>query len=132
MSPGHAVSRWQEDPAAGMRVGRARYLLQRKLGRGETTEVWLARDVVAERDGTLKFFPRHFLANHTSVERFDQEVRRSAQLAHPAIARVYDFLCDPHLAAVVSEFVEGWSLATIKLDRMNQRFRVEDINLWVY
>jgi len=106
--------------------------LKRKLGRGESTEVWLARDVKSEREVALKFFPHHFLANVTTVERLDQEIRRSAQLAHPAIARVYDLLCDPQLAAIVTEFVEGWSLATVKVDQPNQRFRIEDINLWVH
>ena len=124
--------RLPEELAVGGRFGEARYLLKRKLGRGEFTEVWLARDVRAEREVTLKFLRPDFLADAAVLARLDQETRRSAQLAHPAIARIYDFQCDYQSAAVVTEFVEGWSLATVKVDRPQKRFRIADITLWVH
>src|SRR5215470_16713278 len=86
--------RLPEELTVGGRFGEARYLLKRKLGRGEFTEVWLARDVRAEREVTLKFLRPDFLADAAVLARLDQETRRSAQLAHPAIARIYDFQCD--------------------------------------
>ena len=135
MATDHPVSTLyglREAPAVGLRIGGARYLLKRKLGRGECTEVWLARDVKAERDVTLKLLPHYLLARPELLERLDDETRRSAQLAHPAIARVYEFVCDHQFAAIVTEFVDGWSLAAVKVDRPQKRFRMEDITLWVH
>jgi len=116
----------------GEKIGGARYILKRKLGHGEWTEVCLARDVKWERDVTLKFLPAQLLENGHFLEQVDEEVRRSAQLAHPAIARVFDFLYEPQAAAIAMEYVDGWPLSALKLDRPHNRFRIEEINLWTH
>src|SRR5436190_17502988 len=117
---------------SGAKIGGARYILKRKLGQGQWTEVWLARDAKWERDVTLKFLPTQFLEHGNLLEQLDIEVRRSAQLAHPAIARVFHFVCDHEVAAIATEYVDGWSLAVRQLDRPQKCFSVEDINLWVH
>src|SRR3954447_16904938 len=98
----------------GEKFGGARYILKKKIGLGEWTEVWLARDVKWERDVTLKFLPTQLLDNGHFLEHIDDEVRRSAQLAHPAIARVFDFVYEPQAAAIATEYVDGWPLSALK------------------
>jgi len=123
---------WPGVRASGLKIGGARYVLKRKLGQGRYSEVWLVRDVKWERDVTLKFLPQQFLEDGAILDQLDTEVRRSAQLAHPAIARVYHFISEHEVAAIATEYVDGWSLAALKLDRPHQHFPTDDINLWVH
>ena len=76
----------------GVRVGGARYILKRFLGRGATTVVWLARDFKLEQDVALKVLPEALLQDHHAIERLKTETRRNLQLAHPQIVRTYDFI----------------------------------------
>jgi uncharacterized delta-60 repeat protein len=115
----------------GVRVGGARYLLRRILGRGGVTVVWLARDVKLEQEVALKILPESLLQDANIVERLKTETRRSLQLAHPQIVRTYDFIQDHWLAAIAMEYVDGWSLATLRVDRSQQRYRLEEITPWV-
>ena len=115
----------------GARVGGARYILRRKLGRGACTEVWLARDVKMEHEAALKFLPTALVQDPHTIELLEQETRRSAQLAHPSIARVYEFVCDYQMAAFATEYVNGWSLAALKVDRREKRFTIDEISLWI-
>ena len=62
--------------AADNRVGGGRYLLKRLVGRGDYSEVWLARDIKNVRDRALKFLPRcAFLPDKNLLEHFQQEVQ---------------------------------------------------------
>ncbi len=115
----------------GARVGGARYILRRKLGRGACTEVWLAWDVKFEHEAALKFLPTALVQDPHTIELLEQETRRSAQLAHPSIARVYEFVCDYQMAAFATEFADGWSLAALKVDRREKRFTIDEISLWI-
>ena len=123
---------WPEAATAGARLGGGRYLFKRVLGQGDYTQVWQARDVKAERDVALKVLPWGFPWERQLLERLDEEIRRSALLAHPGIARVYELVCDYQVAAIATEYVDGWPLAVVKGDRPGNRFGLEDITLWVH
>src|SRR5437868_1244864 len=92
----------------GSRIGGARFILRRILGRGQCGEVWLGWDVKSEQEVALKFLPSCLVQDADLFQRFEQETRRSALLAHAAIARVYEFICDYQIAAIASEYVGGW------------------------
>ena len=81
----------------GMRVGGARYILRRILGRGRVAVVWLARDFKLEQEVALKILPESLLKDANTVERLKTETRRSLQLAHPQIVRTYDFIQDQEI-----------------------------------
>jgi serine/threonine protein kinase len=117
--------------AQGMRVANARYLLKRLLGRGPCAEVWLARDRTLEHDVALKFLPAEVLKDAVLLEGFKREVHRSLQLTHPAIARTYAFVQSTEHAAVVMEYIDGWSLAALKVDRHQKRYLPEEILPWL-
>src|SRR5215469_12167702 len=117
--------------APGARVGGASYLLKRLVGRGEFSELWLARDVKNQKDVALKFLPRAFLSDENLLEHIRQEVRRNGLLKHPHIVPVYELVTDNNSAAIVMEFVDGWSLATMKVDKLGQCHGPEEIGPWV-
>jgi serine/threonine protein kinase len=120
-----------EELSPGVRVGGARYVLKRMLGRGENSEVWLAQDVKAGKEVALKFLPAALLSDANVVERLKQEAQRNFLLVHPHIASTYEFMRNFSSVAIATEYVEGWSLATFKIDKPQQRYRVEEIEWWI-
>jgi serine/threonine-protein kinase len=73
---------------AARRVGR--YQLKRELGRGGMGAVWLAHDRSLRRDVALKILRPDVAASPGMIERFEREVRATAELSHPNIVRVFD------------------------------------------
>ena len=116
---------------AGLRVGGARYILRRMLGQGGTGVVWLAWDSQLEHEVALKILPEALLQDPNIAERLRSETLRSLQLEHPNIVRTYDFVRDRNLTAVVTEYVDGWSLWSLRVDKPQQRFRVQEISPWL-
>jgi serine/threonine protein kinase len=116
--------------AAGQRVFE-RYYLQRTLGHGGMGVVWLAHDRVLEQPIALKFLAPHLLEDREELERLKNETRRSLKLTHPNIVRIHDFIQTPAGVAVAMEYVDGWSLWSLRVDRPNQIFTVEEITPWI-
>ena len=79
--------------AAGQKLF-GRYTLQRTLGRGGMGVVWLARDDELERDVALKFLPDLIIHDRTVLGDLKRETRRSLELTHKNIVRIYDFVHD--------------------------------------
>lgn len=92
--------------AAGQKVF-GRYTLARLLGRGGMGVVWLAHDGKLEQDVALKFLPEIVANDPAAINDLKRETRRSLQLTHPHIVRIYDFVEDSRLAAVAMEFVDS-------------------------
>ena len=107
-------------------------MLKRPLGRGTNSEVWLAQEVLATRQIALKFFPRDLLADDVLLERLKQETQRHLALLHPHLAATYELVCDPGDLALAVEYVDGWSLASSKVDKLLGCYRVEEIENWIW
>lgn len=116
--------------AVGQRVFE-RYYLKRTLGEGGMGVVWLAHDRVLEQPIALKFIAHHLMENQQEVERLKSETRRSLKLSHPNIVRIYDFIQTQQGAAVAMEYVDGWSLWSLRVDKPRQIFTVEEILPWI-
>lgn len=108
-----------------------RFILKRALGSGGTGVVWLVHDRVLEQPVALKFLADELLHDRHAVERLKHETRRNLKLSHPNIVRVHDFLQDASGAAIMMEYVEGWSLWTLKVDKPNQIFSSAEITPWL-
>ena len=108
-----------------------RYTLVRLLGRGGMGVVWLARDEKLEQDVALKFLPELIAHDAAAVSDLKRETRRSLQLTHPHIVRIYDFVEDSRMAAVSMEFVDGASLTQRRLDAPGQVFEPSQLHRWV-
>jgi|GEM_PF-1758221 len=116
--------------AAGQKVFE-RYTLQKMLGRGGMGVVWLAHDEDLERDVALKFLPETVSSDAQSVRDLKRETRRSLELTHPHIVRIYDFMQSETMAAISMEYVVGDTLASLKVDAKAGHFEVEQIKVWV-
>lgn len=68
----------------------SRYAIERELGRGATSIVYLARDLAQSRMVAIKML-RPELAQSAGAEHFLREIRRTAQLQDPHIVPVLDF-----------------------------------------
>ena len=108
----------------------ARYTLKKILGRGGMGVVWLARDEELERDVALKFLPEVVAMDKQSLNELKRETRRSLELTHPHIVRIYDFVQDGRTAAISMEYVAGETLAGLKADRPGHCFEAADLQKW--
>ena len=70
-------------------VLRDRYVLERELGRGGMSVVFLARDLRHDRPVAIKIF-RADVGDASGAERFQREIRLLARLQHPHILPLYD------------------------------------------
>jgi len=97
--------------APGMINGR--YELHRRLGRGGMAEVYLARDRALDRAVAVKLSFPALATDPGSVERFAREAQAAGGLEHPNIVAVYDWGEANGRYFVVTEYVEGESLAEL-------------------
>jgi len=111
----------------GVRVGGANFTLKRLIGRGGFSEVWLAWDRRREQDVALKFLPHTLLEDASLVEQLRAEVRQCQHLEHPAIAKILELSLDNESLAIAGEYVDGWSLAALKVDRPEKRYSTEEV-----
>ena len=68
----------------------SKYELRDKLGRGAFGVVFTARDPSLDRDVALKVLRPTHLTNQDIVQRFLQEARATARIAHPGIVTIHD------------------------------------------
>jgi WD40 repeat protein/tRNA A-37 threonylcarbamoyl transferase component Bud32 len=100
------------DPAALPRwVGKFQVLEQ--LGRGAFGTVYKARDLELERLVAVKVPRAGSFATPAEEERFLREARAAAQLSHPGIVPVLEIAHDRGVPYIVSEYVEGLTLADV-------------------
>ena len=86
------------------------YRILSKVGEGGMGVVYKAQDQRLKRVVALKVI-REFDSDSTRRQRFWQEARTAAQVAHPNACRLYDITEDQHHLVLVMEFIEGESLA---------------------
>jgi serine/threonine protein kinase len=107
--------------SAGQKVFR-RYSLVRILGRGGMGVVWLARDDELEREVALKFLPELVLHDRGLLDNLKAETRRSLELTHRHIVRIYDFVQDREAACISMEYIDGDTLSLLRARKANLVF----------
>ena len=83
-----------------------RFSIQRELGRGEFSVVYLARDRESNETVALKLLKRRSL-KRSARERFRSEFKLSSTLRHPNLARHYELFSDDGDWFFTMELVEG-------------------------
>jgi eukaryotic-like serine/threonine-protein kinase len=111
---GHPRAReaWTDGPGADMLV-LGRYRLRERLGAGGFGVVWSAHDEQLHRDVAVK---RVALAPGEDPERVTREALASARLAHPAIVALYEACPVQDAFYLISELVDGDTLARLIAD----------------
>jgi serine/threonine protein kinase len=92
-----------------------RYQLERRLGAGGMSTVFLAQDAVLERPVAVKLLAEHLAEDEAFVARFRREALAAARLQHPNIVQVFDSGLDPESERhyIVMEYVDGPSAADL-------------------
>src|SRR5215467_10146035 len=97
--------------SAGRTLGR--FTLLDTVGQGGFGTVYRARDPELDRTVALKVPRAGNLAGSQELDRFLREARSAAQLRHPAIVSVHEVGQSGGVPYLVSDFVEGVTLADL-------------------
>jgi len=103
------------------------YTIERELGRGGTTSVYLARDRKHDRAVALKVLHPE-LSSVVAAERFLRQIRLLARLRHPHILPLYDSGEADGFLFLVTPYIEGGALRA-RLARERRLSVVEALGL---
>jgi beta-lactam-binding protein with PASTA domain/predicted Ser/Thr protein kinase len=90
-----------------------RYEIHKRVGRGGMADVFLARDLLLDRQVAIKVLFPEFAVDPNFVERFRREAQAAANLSHPNIVNVYDWGKYSGTYFIAMEYVQGRTLAEI-------------------
>ncbi|MGA1811938.1 Stk1 family PASTA domain-containing Ser/Thr kinase [Frondihabitans sp. 4ASC-45] len=105
----------QTDPMIGRLID-GRYQVRSRIARGGMATVYLASDLRLERPVAVKIMHGHLADDENFKERFIQEARSAARLAHPNVVNVYDQGQDDESAYIVMEYLPGITLRELLHD----------------
>ena len=108
-----------------------RYTLKHILGRGGMGVVWCARDEVLEREVALKFLPELIILDRAILADLKRETKRSLELTHKNIVRIYDFVHDENSGCISMEYVDGDTISNLRADREKKVFETYELMDWV-
>jgi serine/threonine protein kinase len=96
-----------------------RYVIERRLGAGGMSTVFMAKDTVLERPVAVKLLAEHLADDEAFVFRFRREALSAARLQHPNIVQVFDSGEDRASGRhyIVMEYVDGPSAADMLRER---------------
>lgn len=87
-----------------------RYKIVRTIGGGGMAHVYLARDMILDRDVAIKVLRFDFAGEDEFLRRFQREAQAASSLAHPNIVSIYDVGEEDNIHFIVMEYVDGMTL----------------------
>lgn len=108
-----------------------RYRIERELGRGGMGRVLLAYDTKLAMHVAIKVLPDSVSDDSQATNDLRAEVLRGIALNHDGIVRTHTFEMDESGAAIVMEFVDGWTLGDLKQQRPGGCFDTMEILPWI-
>jgi hypothetical protein len=108
-----------------------RYTIRKKLGGGAMGVVWLAHDEELGVDVALKFLPESLAVDRGALKDLKRETRRSRELSHKNIVKVYQFESKGERAAISMEYVDGQNLANLKEEQPGRCFSHNQLEPWL-
>lgn len=94
----------------GKRIS-GRYKILEMIGGGGMANVYLAHDMILDRDVAVKILRLDFAHDEEFIRRFHREAQSATSLAHPNIVSIYDVGEEEQsIYYIVMEYVEGQTL----------------------
>ena len=93
------------------------YTLIRPLGEGGMGTVYLAQHQHLQYYAVVKSLHPHYAQNEALRQRFYTEAQLMAQVTHPAIVRLYDFVIQDGVPYLIMEYVHGTPLDNVLATR---------------
>lgn len=90
-----------------------RYQILRMIGEGGMANVYLAHDIILDRDVAVKVLRGDLAGDEKFVRRFQREAISASSLSHPNIVEVYDVGEDDGSYFIVMEYVDGKTLKSL-------------------
>lgn len=90
-----------------------RYQILRMIGEGGMANVYLAHDVILDRDVAVKVLRGDLSGDEKFVRRFQREAISASSLSHPNIVEMYDVGEDNGSYFIVMEYVDGKTLKNL-------------------
>ena len=90
-----------------------RYQIIRSIGEGGMANVYLAHDMILDRDVAVKILRGDLADDEKFVRRFQREAIAASSLSHPNIVEMYDVGEDNGKYYIVMEYVEGKTLKNL-------------------
>lgn len=87
-----------------------RYKIISPIGGGGMANVFLARDMILDRDVAVKILRIDLADESNLIRRFQRETQSATSLVHPNIVGIYDVGEENDLHYIVMEYVEGMDL----------------------
>lgn len=87
-----------------------RYRITRSLGEGGMANVYLAHDLILDRDVSVKLLRLDLRDDPQTVKRFQREGLAATELVHPNVVSVYDVGEENGMQYLVMEYVKGMDL----------------------
>lgn len=87
-----------------------RYRIKRTIGGGGMANVYLAYDMILDREVAIKVLRLEFANDPEFIERFDREAQAATSLSHPNIVNIYDVGEEEHILYMVMEYIDGLTL----------------------
>src|SRR5690625_4242287 len=87
-----------------------RYRIKRTIGGGGMANVYLARDLILNREVAIKVLRWEYANDPEFIERFDREAQAATSLSHPNIVNIYDVGEEEHILYMVMEYIDGFTL----------------------
>ncbi|MEH7382476.1 Stk1 family PASTA domain-containing Ser/Thr kinase [Bacillus sp. JJ1533] len=87
-----------------------RYKILEVIGGGGMANVYLARDIILERDVAIKVLRLDFSNDEEFIKRFRREAHAATSLAHPNVVSIYDVGEEEDIYYIVMEYVPGQTL----------------------
>ncbi|MCA1660596.1 MAG: serine/threonine-protein kinase, partial [Verrucomicrobiaceae bacterium] len=83
-----------------------------------------------ERDVALKFLPELVVLDKSLLGDLKRETRRSLELTHKNIVRIYDFVQSENSACISMEYIDGDTLSTLRAEKEQKVFEPNEISGW--
>ena len=90
-----------------------RYEIIRNIGEGGMANVYLAHDLILDRDVAVKILRGDLAGDEKFVRRFQREAIAASSLSHPNIVEMYDVGEDNGKYFIVMEYIQGNTLKNL-------------------